>query len=253
MSYYSDGEKKSDILLIILLIICLITLFMITLNNSKKIQTLEKEVSSLKKTVKIYKNNSTNNDSINETTSEVKENTVYEIENNETNEVQLTEKDKKVIDYLNDINSKTDDLNTTEKSKAKGIFIGIVDFLFYDGKINDVSFSELSDNGKKEVLKLSSNIDDKLDSKYPDYKSNISQKTSVAFNKASDIIKKGSYKLSDFSKEKLGQENYNEIIKNKEELKIYTKDAINIIGETTGKITSSLKDKIIKWYENIKN
>ena len=249
MSYYSDGEKKSDILLIILLIASLVTLFLIVINNTKKIQNLEEEISTLKTTKKIKKSDNVNTSENNT----VKENNVYEIEENEPdNYVNLTEKDRQVLDYLNDVNDKADNLNTTEKSKAKGIFIGIVDFLFYDGKINDVSFDELSDEGKKEVLKVSSNIDTKLDSKFPNYKDTISSKTKLAFNRASDVIKKGSVKLSDFSREKLGKDNYNEIIRSRDELVIYTKDAVNIIGKTTGKITTSLKEKIKSWYEDIK-
>lgn len=248
MSYYSDGEKKSDILLIILLIFALITLFLISINNSKKIQNLEEEISTLK----TIKQEEKQNDNTNiENNSTVKENNIYEIEENDNNN--LTKKDKQVLEYLEDIDEKVNYLNNTEKSKAKGVFIGIVDFLFYDGKINGISFDELSDDGKKEVLKKSSNIDAKLDAKFPNYKDTISQKTKLAFNKASDIIKKGSIKLSDFSKEKLGKDNYNEIIRNKDQLKIYTKEAFGIIGETTGKITSSLKDKIKNWYEGIKN
>ena len=158
MSYYSDGEKKSDILLIILLIFALITLFLISINNSKKIQSLEEEISTLK----TIKQEEKQNDNTNiENNSTVKENNIYEIEENDNNN--LTKKDKQVLEYLEDIDEKVNYLNNTEKSKAKGVFIGIVDFLFYDGKINGISFDELSDEGKKEVLKKSSNIDAKLD------------------------------------------------------------------------------------------
>lgn len=267
----NSSNKGSDTFLIVLLIISLIVLFGITLNNSKRIENMEKSLDeSLKKIESLteennYLNSFDSSDSSNPITNEANtsqnDNNTYqtsevvEIENTNNSEkkIKYTKKDKEVIEYFKSVSEDASFLDSKGESKAKGIFIGIVDFLFYDGEVNGIKFKELSDNGKKRVLGISSNIDENLDSKFPNYKDKISSKTREAFNKASEIIKSGSLKLSNFSKEKLGSENYNEIIKNRDELIYYYKSAREIIGNTAGKITTSIIGKIKAWYENFRS
>lgn len=269
MNNYNSG--KSDTLLIVLLIISLITLFCITLNNSKRIESLEKDLNSSLKKIDSLKEDNNYLNSINSTNSNSNSNVsneeetttedetyeadeVVEIdENTKKKETKYTKKDKEVIEYFKSVSEDVDNLDSKSESKAKGVFIGIVDFLFYDGEVNGIKFKELSNDGKKKVLGISSDIDYKLDSKFPNYKDRISTKTREAFNKASEIIRAGSEKVSNFSREKLGSENYNEIIKNRDELLYYYKSAKEIIGNTAGKITTSIVGKIKAWYENFRN
>ena len=262
MNYY-DGEKGRDTLLILLLIISLVVIFVIILNNSKKINNLENDLETLKikeRNLEIENNSlkeGINPTSYNETTDIVEfDNYDNEQNNNIQSETvdsfKYTDKDLKVINYLESVEEKSEKLKAGNESKAKGVFIGLVDFLFYDGKINGVRYSELSDSGKKKVLGISSSIDTKLETKFPNYKEHISKKSKEAFNRASVVIKSGANKLSNFSKEKLGSENYNSIMSSKKDLIEYTIEATSIIGETTGKITANLKDKIKNWYENFK-
>ena len=89
--------------------------------------------------------------------------------------------------------------------------------------------------------------------KYPNYKEEISDVTSQAYNKASELIKKGANNIKDFSKEKLGEENYNAIIEAKDELVYYTKNAVDIVGNAISNIWNSGKSKLKSWYENLKN
>ena len=213
----------------------------------------------------IFKDNNFNENNIPQNDSDSKENT-NEIkeevpkQNNDAikNEVikpSLSIKDNTVInemnDTLNSINKESSSSNFSDKAKAT--FISIVDFLFYDGTIKGVTFNELTDEGKQKVLELANKIDGKLEEKVPGYKEKISSTTSNAYNKASEIIKNGASSLNSFAKEKLGDENYNSIIDAKDELVKYSKNALNLVGNTGSKIFSNTKDKLNEWYQSFKN
>ena len=97
----------------------------------------------------------------------------------------------------------------------------------------------------KQRLEKTSNYDFDIDA--------ISDKASNAFNKASEIIKEGANNLNDFAKEKLGEDNYQSLIDAKDELIIYTKNAINFIGDVSSSLWNNTKDKLNNWYQNFKN
>lgn len=165
------------------------------------------------------------------------------------------EKDNIVIDELNNtlknIEESTQDENF--KDKASSTFISIVDFLFYDGTIKGISFDELTEKGKEKVLEIGSKIDVKLEEKCPGYKETISNSTSKAYQKASEIIKKGAKNINDFAKSALGDENYQAIIDAKDELAKYSKEALNFVTGTGSKVFNSTKEKLNEWYQNFKN
>lgn len=196
---------------------------------------------------------STPNES-NTTENKVVENNTVENSNNET----YTSDDMEVINYFNDIESSVDaelqnESNQTVKDKLKGTFITVVDFIFYDSEINGIKFDDLTEGAKQNILETVSSIDNKIMTKYPNYKEEISSKTKSAYNKASELIKKGANNIKEFSKEKLGEENYNAIIGAKDELVYYTKNAVSIIGDIAGNIWETSKSKIKTWYENFRN
>ena len=177
--------------------------------------------------------------------------------NTQDNAITYSANDETAIQTFNNINNEIDSILNSEdienaKDKVKGTFITIVDFIFYDSEINGVTFDELTDKGKQKVLELANKIDTKIENKFPDYKETISDTTKKAFNKASELIKKGAYNLSEFSKEKLGEENYNAIIDAKDEFVDYTKQAIDIIGDVGSNIFENGKEYIKNWYENLK-
>ena len=174
---------------------------------------------------------------------------------NNSNAITYSDKDTEVINSLNETLSKVKS-NVSDSSfldSAKGVFISVVDFLFYDGSISGVTFDELTDSGKRKVLEIASNIDSTIENKFPGYKETISDKASNAFNKASEIIKSGAKDLNDFAREKLGEDNYQSIIDAKDELVYYTKNAINFIGDVSSSLWNSTKDKLNNWYQNFKN
>ena len=235
-----------------------------TVSNEENKISEDNTVSDNKEEFKdTVKNDTTiNKDKINEEINKKKEQV---IDNSDKNSISTSNKDSNVITYsANDekvINSLNETLNKVKSNvsdsnfldSAKGIFISVVDFLFYDGSINGVTFDELTDNGKKKVLEIASSIDSVIENKFPGYKDAISAKASNAFNKASEIIKDGAKDLNDFAREKLGEDNYQSIIDAKDELIYYTKNAINFIGDVSSSLWSSAKDKLNNWYQNFKN
>lgn len=171
-------------------------------------------------------------------------------------EVELSNNDKLVMQTLDDSLTKINNTSSNDKSfsdSAKATFINIVDFIFYDGEINGVTFDELTDKGKQEVLKLAQKIDNAIEGKIPGYKETISEKASSAFNKASELISKGANNFSNFLKEKLGEEDYNAILKSKDELVCYTKNVVSFIGDVGSSLFNSAKDKLNSWYQDFKN
>ena len=197
-------------------------------------------------------------DSTDNKESNMSEQDKYKEQKNIAVENSLSEEDNIVIGEITSIKDKvTSFLDSEEvdkfKDQAKGIFISLVDFFFYDGEVNGVKFDELTDSGKKKVLELANEIDGLIVKKFPDYKEDISEFTGDAYLKASELIKKGANNVKDFSKEKLGEENYNAIIDAKDELITYTKSAFTTIGSFSSKTWNFTKEKVKTWYEDFKN
>ena len=234
-------------------IVCILLsgFIIVTISGCSKTDT------SLNKTYE--KNNEITNEEITTPNNEQPEfNISSKEEYNENKEITTySQNDETAIATFNDIEKEVDTILNSEsvsnaKDKVKGTFITIVDFIFYDSEINGVTFDELTDSGKQKVLEIASKIDNKIENKFPNYKDSISDTTKKAFNKASELIKKGADNLSEFSKEKLGEDNYNAIINAKDEMIDYTKEAIEIIGEVGSNVFNSGKEYIKNWYENLK-
>ena len=197
-------------------------------------------------------NSTTNNSSKNTQSNSSNKNDV----SNNTEVNTYSSNDEIVINSLESSLTKINNGSTSDSSfsdSAKGVFVSIVDFLFYDGEINGVTFDELTDSGKQKVLEIASKVDNAIESKIPGYKETISDTASKAFNKASEVIKSGANNLNNFAREKLGEENYQSIIDAKDELVYYTKNAINFLGDVGGKVFNSVKDKLDSWYQDFKN
>ena len=181
-------------------------------------------------------------------------------ENDKTNnnEIIYSSNDKAVINTIENLDKEVDNLleepkTENVKDKAKGIFITLVDFLFYDGEIKGITFNELTENGKAKVLQLVKAIDEKIEKHFPGYKNTISSKTKNAFAKASEVIKKGANNVKDFTKEALGEKYYQDIINAKDDFVYYTKNALDIVGDISSSLFNNVKDKLSSWYENFKN
>ena len=198
--------------------------------------------------------NISNNDSTSSKNTQSNNSTTNNTNTSET--ITYSSNDEVVINSLESSLTKINNGDGSDSSfadSAKGVFVSIVDFLFYNGEINGVTFDELTDSGKQKVLEIASKVDSAIESKIPGYKETISDTASKAFNKASEIIKSGANSLNNFAREKLGEENYQSIIDAKDELVYYTKNAINFLGDVGGKVFNSVKDKLDSWYQDFKN
>lgn len=231
-------------------------------NSNNEIEVIGEEINIKEEQVISDNSSSENNfmDNISNDDSTSSKNT--QSNNSTTNNTNTSEtityssNDEVVINSLESSLTKINNGDGSDSSfadSAKGVFVSIVDFLFYNGEISGVTFDELTDSGKQKVLEIASKVDSAIESKIPGYKETISDTASKAFNKASEIIKSGANSLNNFAREKLGEENYQSIIDAKDELVYYTKNAINFLGDVGGKVFNSVKDKLDSWYQDFKN
>lgn len=171
-----------------------------------------------------------------------------------TQEVTSINNDEIVLNQFNelgsDIHSSFDTSDLLEKGKM--YFIYCVDFLFYDGEIKGVKYSDLSDMAKQQLINDIITIDDLICSKFPNYKETISENGSSLYSKASDIIHSGSTNVKDYSRDKLGEDNYNKIGEYKD---LFVEQTSQDWEEFTGIVGDGYdkgKTKVKEWYENFK-
>lgn len=146
----------------------------------------------------------------------------------------------------NDISDSIDSSNLLDKGKS--FFVNCVDFLFYDGEIDGIKFDDMTEGAKKFLLGIVSDIDDLICSKFPNYKEDISSMAGSIYNRASEIIKSGSNNLKNFSRDKLGVDNYNKLSEYITEFKSQVSSDIDSIGD----VIDSSKSKVKDWYHNFK-
>ncbi len=136
------------------------------------------------------------------------------------------------------------------KDKAKAGFITFVDFVFYDSEINGLTFDELSDKNKKNILVLFKTMDDGVMNYFPNYKEEFSHLTDDTVTLISDLVDAGISNLSDFSKKTLGEDVYNQFIETKDN---FIETSGDLISSGWGYITDGFdsgKTYIKDWYEN---
>lgn len=91
-----------------------------------------------------------------------------------TTKTTVINKDETVLTYIEDEYKKIDMQEI--KDKAKTSFITIVDFIFYDGEINGVTWNSIKTSTKAKVIYYALLMDNKLENKWPNYKNNIENK-----------------------------------------------------------------------------
>lgn len=167
-------------------------------------------------------------------------------------------KDEIIVNYFNEA---TDDINnllnsenvTNAKVKCKEYFITFVDFIFYDGKIKDITFSELKESTKKQVITIVQKLDNLIMKKFPNYKETISEKSKYLYDQASDLLHKTEENVGDYVESKVGEEAYQDILNEIEEIKERDKETWNDMKDFGSDVYESGKDKVKTWYENFKN
>ena len=155
--------------------------------------------------------------------------------------------DSLVLNYYDGIISDKDDESFFEKGKR--YFIYSVDFLFYDSEIGGIKFSDLTSSAKEQLLHDIVTIDDLICSKFPNYKENISDGMGNVFNKVMQIVRAGCKNINDFSRDKLGEDDYNKIVNFKN---LFFETAFGDWNKFTGAVNNG-KQKVKDWYEDFRN
>ena len=167
-------------------------------------------------------------------------------------------KDEIIVNYFNEA---TDDINNllssdniaNAKVKCKEYFITFVDFIFYDGKIKDITFSELKDGTKETVITVVQKLDILIMKKFPNYKETISEKSKHLYDKASELLHNGKESINDYVETQVGEENYQKILDEMADIKERDKETWNNMKDFGSDVYESGKDKVKTWYENFKN
>lgn len=121
------------------------------------------------------------------------------------------------------------------KNKINSAFFTSVDFVFYDKPVRGVTFEQLTDKTKLQILKITKNIDNIITKKFPNYKEVIREKGDNTYILFNDNIKKLEHKIIS----KTSEEKYNNFIGDANNFK-------NKIINVKNKVVRGIKS----WYEN---
>lgn len=229
--------KKNIIILILLIIVVALSI------NLYQIQ--DKKVTN-KKTIEEKETNTKSKD--------------VEIENNN-----IEEKETEVINYVNNLDNEVETLTSkktitkNDEKTLKNYFITLTDFIFYDGTIKGVKFSELTASVKEKVLSIYEAIDSKIESRFPNYKETIKDKASKTYNNLKEKTKELKDKVLEEYKEKVGEKQYNQTeqaykdgIEDAKEVYDKYKPYIDEGKEKGKSALEKAKEKVSAWYKNYK-
>lgn len=168
-----------------------------------------------------------------------------------------------VISYVEDMENTVLQVPTSNindwKIKSKKLFITLVDFIFYDGKIGDYTFQELSDSGKQKVIDIAMHIDQTIESYCPNYKEKLVSQGKRTYYDVSEKLTNCKNEYLNNVKEFLGDENYQKT----EEMYGNVKEKTNTVKEKVvekgkdiydkGKeVAEKAKEKWNDWYQSFK-
>ncbi len=171
-------------------------------------------------------------------------------ESKQTPEI-ITDRDKEVLNYFNDIKNNID----TEEVKEEVIkkFITMTDFIFYDGEIKGIKFNYLKEETKNNILEIYYTVDTKIENKFPNYKDKIDEK----YNSAKEYLKQKydeiSQKTDDKLKENMSDETYNNFKESASEIMERDKEVIDKTKDAAKDTYDKTKTKVKDWYQKLKN
>ena len=177
----------------------------------------------------------------------ISNNTFDEISNNENEDetiLKYYEEEEKEITKLLEFNDKDIKQKVSEK------IVILIDFLFYDGEIKGITVDEISDETKEKLIFITSKIDDKIDSFFPDYKEKISDKCREALVFIKEKGKNGINKLDDYLDRKI--DNYDDIKDGVQSVISDTKDDFNEVKDLVNSGVSKVKNYYENWRDKIK-
>lgn len=177
------------------------------------------------------------------------------IENAEVEENNATTYD----DYIKNISSEivsSQEVTEKEENKFKSYFILITDFIFYDGKICNTSFKDLSNEAKERIINIYVTLDNKLETKSPGYKEKIATTSKTISKNVINEAKNIKDKIKEEYKEAVGEEAYNNtttvIEDDIKRVKENTLPTVNTIKEKSYDAYVEAKDALNNWYQKFK-
>ena len=160
------------------------------------------------------------------------------------------DKDSEILDYFKNQHlmvTNNKDTSVTMKERLKGGFISMVDFIFYGGSIKGVTFNQLKDSTKEKVVYYALLIDGGIDSKFPNYKDNISNKYKDAKSKLVVEFLELKYNMCERSQDGCKQA--------QDDLALL-KYSLNLTWDVVKGFLTNVKDltvpKIESWYESFR-
>ena len=176
-----------------------------------------------------------------------------EVINNREITDETVDSDQEILTYFeneitNDNNILNEDSNTDNENKLKDSFVKLTDFIFYDGTINNITFNELKDDTKVAIISDWEILDEKIETKYPNYKDRIESDENKTYNNLKSKKDFLINKLKEAYINKYGEDKYNELMNKKEELKEKMNDLKNKASEEIDK----KKESISSWYKEWK-
>ena len=226
VTYYKDIEKPKSIELV---------LTKKTEEESKDTQVEISEVTTTKEVV--------NNEVVTTNVVTTKNNTATK------KEIKNENIDSIVLNYIDSVKTKVENYSSNDNNKktAKEYFCDIVDFIFYDGKIKEHTFNELSTSAKAKAIYYTLILDSKIDSKFPGYKDSLG-------DKYNDIKVKlvGKYlSLVEYVKNK-EPELYNDLKSDFLLLKSSCNLTWNIVSSAFKYVGGNVVSLAKEWYENFR-
>lgn len=161
--------------------------------------------------------------------------------------VEEENKEEKIFKFFNEKKEELKEaLNSenVEKLKEKGreLFITLVDFIFYDGKIKGVTYDELNEAARQQLFEDLCTIDEFICKYIPDYKENIGSK----YNAIRNFISPYYYKVLSKIKELIGSDNLERINE------IFEEDK-SLISDLLGKGKQKIQEKYENWRDEEKD
>lgn len=175
-------------------------------------------------------------------------------ENQTATQESINTNDENILTYCYEVEEEIKTyLESEEVSETKEMiadrFIILVDFLFYDTKINGVTFDELSDDTKEKIKEITSNLLAKICTKYPDFSNTVEEKykelkpkVSFKFDQMTDYLGEKYEASLKKIEEVIGTENYNNFKEGKDDMK-----------ESFQETYESTKTYVKDWYEEFRN
>lgn len=162
------------------------------------------------------------------------------------------------VEYFNNVEQEVNEyVNSSNfenvKDKLNDIFISTVDFVFYGKEINGVTFNDLTEETKNQILKILERIDNAIETKQPRYKVILKDKSLELYTNISEKVKQGISYTDSFLEEKIGEEKYQDI---KDATTEFGSDVKDITVEAFNDSKELVKEgfSIVKnWYENMRD